>query len=248
MFKASLSDPSLLKDSIDTISKLIHEGIFEADEESLSLKAADRSTVAVVDFELKADAFEEYECDEKKELGVNIENFIQILKRAKGSDTLGFELSEDESQLIITIENDTKREFAMPLLSISSGEIPDTEQLEFPVEVEMKSSLIDKTVSDAEIISDSVVFKGEEGLLTMEAEGDSSSVKIETEAEKLVDMKVDEETRSRYPIDYLKKMIKAAKISDVVSVRFGNDYPMKLEFSEPEKIRLSFVLAPRVEE
>lgn len=248
MFKASLSDSSLLKDPINTISQLIHEGIFEVDEESLSLKAADRSTVAVVDFELKSDAFEEYKCDGEKELGIDIENFVQILKRAKNKDTLTLELSEDESQLSIKIENESVREFSMPLLSVSSGEIPTTEELEFPIKMEAGSSLIDKAVADAEIISDSIVFKGDENLLTMKAEGDSSSVKIETKAEDLIEMKTEEEARSRYPLDYLKKMMKASRVSKVVSMNFGNDYPMKLKFSEPEKVKLSFVLAPRVED
>lgn len=250
IFKAKLSDPSLLKDSIDTISEIIHEGLFQISSDSLYLRASDRATVAVVDFELKEEAFDEFECDEEEEVGINLEDFLEILMRAKGSDVLTLKLSEDESKLKIQIENGTKREFDMPLLSMSEGEVPETKQLEFSAEMEVRSSALQNGIKDVEIAADSVVFLAEDGNFIMKSEGDSSSVEVKTEkgSEDLMEIKVDEKSRSRYPIEYLKKMLKASKISDVTSLKFGSDYPMKLGFEEPGKVDMSFVLAPRVEE
>lgn len=250
MFKAKLSDPSILKDSIDTISQLIHEGIFEIDSESLSFRAADRATVTVVDFELDSSAFDEYECDEEHEIGINLEKFLEVLKRAKSDNELALELSDDESKLKVMISNVSERRFELPLLSVSRGEIPNTTKLEFSADLNLKSSLIKKGISDADIVSDSIVFKAEEGVFTMETSSDSSSVEIKTDSESddIVDMEVDEEVRSRYPLDYLKKITKASKISEVASLRFDEDYPMKMEYKRPEEVRLTFVVAPRVEE
>ena len=56
---------------------------------------------------------------------------------------------------------------------------------------------------------------------------------------------MDGNVKARYPLEYLKKMIKAAKIADSVSVNFGQDYPMKIEFKN-DLCQLSFVVAPRV--
>ncbi len=64
----------------------------------------------------------------------------------------------------------------------------------------------------------------------------------------LMSLDTADETKSRYPLDYLKKMVKAAKISDTVIVQFGQDYPMKLSFKSGDKASLQFVLAPRVSE
>jgi proliferating cell nuclear antigen len=84
----------------------------------------------------------------------------------------------------------------------------------------------------------------------MKAEGDISSAQLELEkgSESLIDMKVDGVVRARYPVDYLKKIVKAAKIADSVSLEWGQDYPMKLAFKAADKIYLSFILAPRVSE
>lgn len=232
MFKAKLSDPSVLKDSIDTISELIHEGLFQISEDSLYLRASDRATVAVVDFELDKEAFDEFDCDEETEVGINLEDLLEILKRAKSGESLVLELSEDESRLKIIIEDGSKREFNIPLLSISEGEVPETKQLEFDAELQMKSSVLDKGISDAEIVGDSVVFLADGSGFTMRSESDSSSVEAKTDkdSDDITEIKADGEVKSRYPIEYLKKMLNAAKISDMASLNFGTDYPIELEF------------------
>jgi hypothetical protein len=43
-------------------------------------------------------------------------------------------------------------------------------------------------------------------------------------------------------------MIKAAKLSDSVSLEWAQDYPLKMGFEVEGKLSLNFVLAPRVEE
>ena len=51
---------------------------------------------------------------------------------------------------------------------------------------------------------------------------------------------------SKYSIEYLKKISKASKLADVVSLEFANDYPLRAEYKLLDKLRLSFILAPRV--
>jgi hypothetical protein len=53
--------------------------------------------------------------------------------------------------------------------------------------------------------------------------------------------------RARYSIEYLKKMIQAAKLAEKVSIEFSKDYPLKLSFKVIDKLSLEFILAPRVE-
>ena len=61
-------------------------------------------------------------------------------------------------------------------------------------------------------------------------------------------MKVEgEKVRAKYSIEYLKKMINGSKIADEMTIRFNKDYPLKLEYKALDKVMLSFILAPRVE-
>jgi hypothetical protein len=51
-----------------------------------------------------------------------------------------------------------------------------------------------------------------------------------------------------FSLDYLSKMIGAKKLSDTVTVKMADEFPVRLEFEIPDEANLSFVLAPRIEE
>jgi hypothetical protein len=42
-------------------------------------------------------------------------------------------------------------------------------------------------------------------------------------------------------------MINGSKLSDEVLIQFSKDYPLRLEYKTVDKVMLSFILAPRVE-
>ncbi len=248
MFKAAISDVSLLRDSIDTISQLIGEGIFNLSKNGISLVATDRAMVAVVKFELKKDAFDDYKCDKESSIGVNIENLLQILRRAKSTDQITLEVSEDNSKLKIQMKGEGARKFSIPLLDITKGDIPEIDQLDFSAKMQIKTGVMEEGINDADIISDSVIFETDGKSLVIKTEGDSSSVESKIDKDSgLVEISGNG-VRSRYALEYLKKIMKAGKISETASLQMGRDFPMKLEFNHPDKVSMSFVLAPRVED
>jgi proliferating cell nuclear antigen len=248
MFKSRLTDPSLFINSIATIGELIDEGIFKLGKDGISFIAADRAMVAVVDFKISSTAFEKYELDAEQSIGLNVTNFLSVLKRCGSGDKLS--LSLQDNKLEVLIENSSKRRFVVPLLDLSKEEVPPIDQLEFTAKAIIKPDVIQSGIEDAEIIADAVLFETSGNKFIMKAEGDVSKAELELERgdEALIDLKADGEIRSRYPLGYLKKMIKASKIADSVSIQFGQDYPMKLEFKAGDKASLTMILAPRVSE
>lgn len=247
MFSAELSDARILRDSIDTISQIIDEGSFKIKKDGIELLATDRAMVAAVNFKLASSAFQRYECDKETAIGLNLSNFLTVLKRASG--LLRMKIGEDATLMELTIVGDSVRNFSIPLIVISSEDIPPISQLDFPASAEMKASVIEEGIADAEIIADSVVIEVSENAFMMRAEGDSSrtDLKVEKGNEPLVSLDARDSVKSRYPLDYLKKFIKAAKIADIAKIQLGNDYPMKLELRGSD-VYLAMVLAPRVEE
>jgi proliferating cell nuclear antigen len=248
MFKATLGNVGLLTDSISTIAELIDEGLFKLGKDGISLVAADRALVAVVDFKILSSAFEKYEADEEKSIGLNITNLLSVLKRASADDKVTLTLQD--SKLEIVLQNASRRRFVLPLLDLSQEEVPPVDQLEFAVSAELKPAVLQSGIADAEIVADSVLFEASPSRFGMRAEGDISSAQLELERgnQSLIELTGTVEVKSRYPLDYLKKMIKGAKIADSVKLNWGQDYPMKIEFKSKDKAQLSFVIAPRVAE
>lgn len=249
MFKAVTKDPKLLRDSIDTISQLIDDGLFKLKKSGIELLASDRAMVSVVDFKLKTSSFDEYVCDKETSIGLNLLNLLIILKRTNPGDQLTLILDEKENKLEIILKGKSVRKFAIPLIDISSEEIPPISQLQFQGIAEVKADVLQEGISDADIIADSVIIELGGNKLRMFAEGDSSKseLKLEKDNESLLDLTSKGIVRSRYALDYLKKIIKASRIAENAKIQLGTDYPMKIEFIG-DHASLSIVLAPRVSE
>lgn len=248
MFKAVITDSGLLKDSISTIGELIDEGIFKIDKNSLSLIAADRAMVAVVDFKLPATVFDVFEVDKEEKIGINMTNLVSVLKRSKPKDKITMELKGNK--LEISMENSSKRKFTVPLLDISQEEIPPIDQLNFNAKIKINAEILKNGLEDADIVGDSIVFHADKDKFTMNASGDISSTELTLEKgnKSLLDMDVTGDVKSRYPLDYLKKMVKASKLANDISMKWSKDYPMRLDFTTVDKVSLGFVIAPRVSE
>jgi len=244
-----MTDSSLLRDSISTIGELIDEGIFKVDKNGLGLIAADRAMVAVIDFKLPGTIFDEFKVDKEQNIAINLTNLVSVLKRVGANEKLEMELKDNRLEIIM--KNSSTRKFTVPLLDISQEEIPPINQLDFKARAKIKSDVLKNGIEDAEIASDSVIFEASKEGFSMRASGDISSTELSLEKgnEALLDLSVPTEpVRARYPLDYLKKMIKAAKLANDINIRWSKDYPMRMDFTSVDKVSLGFVLAPRVSE
>lgn len=250
MFKAEIEEVGLLKDSMKTISDLISEGLFQLTDEGVKLVAADPAMVGLVDFRLEKDVFETYEIDEEQKVGLNIENFYSILRRANSGDTITLEVDEDSSKFKITMENSSIRDFSLPILNLSEDDIPSVGDLDqFTFNAELDTSVLEGAIKDAMVVSDAVTITADGSSLQISAEGDQSGVDftVQEGAEGVHEMS-GSDARSMFSLDYLSKMIGAKKLSDIVTVKLGQDFPMRMEFIRPDEVELNFVLAPRIEE
>jgi proliferating cell nuclear antigen len=248
MFKAVMSDSSLLRDSISTIGELIDEGIFKVNKNGIELIAADRAMVAVVDFKLPATVFDKFEVDKEQNIAVNMTNLVSVLKRVGGNERLELELKDNT--LEIRMKNASTRKFMVPLLDITQEEIPPINQLDFKAKVKVKSEILKSGIEDADIVSDSVVFEASKDVFNLRASGDISSAELMLERgnDALLDMNATGVVTARYPLDYLKKIIKASKLANEINLRWSKDYPIRMDFTSVDKVSLGFVLAPRVSE
>ena len=87
----------------------------------------------------------------------------------------------------------------------------------------------------------------EKGKFNIHASGDLSQAKIEIKESDNIKIDANEKVKAKYSIEYLKKMIGGAKLSENVEIRFNNDYPLRLDFKTIDKLSFSFILASRIE-
>ncbi|MCD6495669.1 MAG: proliferating cell nuclear antigen (pcna) [Candidatus Aenigmarchaeota archaeon] len=247
MFKIVMNNGELLKKSIPIIADIIDEGVFQINQNGMSLLCPDRTMVAVVDMTIPSSAFDEFTADGTHNIGVNMSSFVDVIKRIKPNDKVT--LQSKDNRVLITLEGRGKRKFMLSLLDIQN-EKPPIDQLKFAGSVQLNSEILEDSIADADIISDSLVIQAAPDIFRISTKGDTSSAELELKKgdEGLISMEAADSIRARYPLEYLKKMIKASKITDKVTIEFGNDYPMRLGFTDTDKISMRFILAPRVED
>jgi len=248
MFEARLDDIDLLRDSIGTVSEMIDEAEISITEAGMRIVAADRAVVVVVDFFISRNAFTDYRNEEDRKIGVNLLNLLQILRRAMPNDIMNIKLVDNKLELVLI--GSSTRKFVLPLIDISREEAPPIDKFEFSANLRVNTEILSHGFDDADLITDSVVFTVRKDQLMLKAESDSSSTQLELQpgTEWLTIIDINEPVRARYSLDYLKKMIKIRKLFPEASISMSTDYPLKMEFESPGKMRLGFILAPRVEE
>lgn len=249
MFKASMSKSGLLRDSIQGISELISEGVFEIKKDGIYFKGTDPTMVTLVDFKLFSSVFDSYEVDSDQKISINLDNLISILRRANPSDKVLLELDSKENKFVVVLEGDSTRRFSIPLIDVEQGEIPEM-KLNFPASLELKSNVFIDGIEDAFIITDTVILGAHEKEFTMKAIGDLNQMELKLEKGHggLVNLNAKKEVSSKFSLDYMKKIAKAGKLTDKVQIFLGKDYPIRILFSQKDKLELSYTLAPRVED
>jgi len=243
--KLTLAEPRYLKDSISIISDLVSEARFKVTKDAIELVAMDPANVAMVIFKLFSSMFIEYDVPEDTEISLNLADLNQILRRAKQNDTVTLELT-GKNQLGIQLRGATTRTFTLPLLAADERE-QKVPSLTFPTVVTTPSTLLTEAVDDADVIGESVAFLAEPEKFTVIAEGDQNKLIVEVKGGEGTSITTDKNNRSKYSIEYLKKMTTAAKLSDEVQINFNQDYPLRLDYKVIDKVSLSFILAPRVD-
>ena len=235
-------------DLIATASNLIDEAAFKVTEEGISMRAMDPSRVVLIDLNLPEGIFSKYEVEEEETIGVNMDHFKKVLKRGKSKDTLILRKGDDNF-LEITFEGTAKRTFRLPLIEVEELEL-DLPELPFTAKVVLLGEVLKEAVKDASLVSDAMKFIATENEFVMKAEGETNEVEIKLtlEDEGLLDLEVEEETKSAYGISYLADMLKGIGKADEVTVRFGNEMPLQMEYYIRDEGRLVFLLAPRVED
>lgn len=243
--KLILAEPKYFKESVNIISELVGEAKFRIDNDGMQLIAMDPANVAMVVFRLLVPSFTRFEIKKPEEIAINLHNLKQVLRRIKPNDVLSLELSEDKFK--IELKGDNTRSFLVPLIDLEEKEqrVPE---LNFPYSIEMNSGVFSDLIEDVGVVAESVTLIGEKDKVTLKAEGDLSKANIEVmHGAGAVIKSTTEKIKAKYSVEYLKKMVGASKLCEMVSISFNNDYPMRLDYKEIDKMMVSFILAPRVD-
>ena len=249
MFKLKVAEAKLLRDMATAISILVDEATFKIDPEGLKLRAMDPSRVAMVDFEWPKTVFDEYVCTEPTKMCINISELLKLLKRATKDEVVELSLDEKTGRLQIKITGKYTRDFTMPTLEASEEDVP-TPKISFNVQAKATTDGLTQAIEDAQLVSDHVRIEADAEKIVFNATGDlmGATISLQKGSDTLLDLEVKEPSKATFSLSYLSEIIKAASAtSDLATLEFSSDMPIKLDFQQTKEGKLTFYLAPRIE-
>ena len=240
-------EATLFKRYIEGIAVLVDEAEFIIDEAGLSLKATDPSQISLIDFILPKTAFKTFEVKDQIKIGVDLNYLNQIISRAKPSDSLGLTVSTDNSKLNLSFIGSSKRTFSIPLLDLSSAELP-LPKIDFDSEIVINSSALQDSFKDALLISTHITLSIEKDSFIVKANSSKGNLEnvYANDAESIVSFKATNETTAMFPLDYLLSVTKAASTSTKVKLKLKTNAPIEISYEIGEG-KFKYFLAPRIE-
>jgi len=243
MFNAKVKS-EVLKGIIDVTSPLVNEVKFNIGKKGISLRAVDPAHVAMVDLEIKKDAFDEFKSDEM-ELGIDMDKLASIMRLSGMGDIVNLEYDENSNRLIVKIGNLTRR---MGLIDTAGMPDPKMPNLDLPGKIVIKASELIQGVRASEAVSDHLALTVNKDDFELFAEGDTDTVNLKLPKKLLIDLDTKNKCKSLFSIDYFSNMIKPVRSEEPVTIMMGNDNPIRVEFDIADKKgHVTYLLAPRIE-
>ncbi|MHA1852528.1 MAG: hypothetical protein ACTSUF_03365 [Candidatus Heimdallarchaeaceae archaeon] len=237
VFSGKLGWDNQFKKAIEIASNLINEAYLNFDKNGITIKEVFNNYTGLLDISINKKDFERYFLpDPPLKIAVNLQELLKALKCA--GSCLTIEIIENR----ITIRNDSET-FKIPILSEISNrqEInEDNLNLKFEKTIKLKASNLQEIISKTQKFLGSSSYGGNTivfsvnnlyltattGDETKQAEfkvGLASGIKKHQKPEKSV--------VSAFGDNLLKDILKAKRIEEEVELSFGNDQPLRAEFT-----------------
>ena len=243
MFNAKVKS-DIVKGIIDVTSPLVNEAKFNITSKGITLRAVDPAHVAMVDLEIKNNAFEEYKANDM-ELGIDLDKLSGIMRLANSGDTVSLEYDENSNRLIVKIGNLVRRMGLIDTAGMPDSKVPN---LDLPAKAIVKASELSKGVRASEAVSDHLALSVDKDAFELFAEGDTDTVNLKLPKDLLVELNSPGKYKSLFSIDYFSNMIKPVRGEDPITISIGNDNPIRVDFDIAGKNgHVTYLLAPRIE-
>jgi len=203
----------------------------------------------MVDFEWPKSVFDEYSCTELTIMCIIIGEMLKLLRRTAKDEVVELSLDEKTGRLQIKITGKYSRNFTMPTLEASEEEVP-TPKITFNVRAKAATQGLSQAIEDAQLVSDHVKIEADAEKLVFQATGDlmGATITLQKGSDALLDLETKEASKATFSLSYLSEIIKAASAtSEIATMEFSTDMPIRLEFQQTNEGKLIFFLAPRIE-
>lgn len=234
----------ILKTISRAITALVSECRIHFLTKGIHSRAVDPSNVAMVIVDVPKESLESYRLEAEKTIGLDMNRIFEISKSINAKDLVELSLIDETSLRIKSGSLDYSLALIDPSAIRKEPKIPE---LNLPAKIVLDSAEFKKAISATEKVSEHIVLKSDKNSFTIEAKGDVERMAFTMTGGELREFNGGE-ARSMFSLDYLREFCKVAGAGDQLTIYLGTNYPGRFCFElVGGKVRVEFILAPRVE-
>ncbi|MFX0080850.1 MAG: proliferating cell nuclear antigen (pcna) [Candidatus Hodarchaeota archaeon] len=253
-FTLKLENSRILKGIVETLASIIDETEFRVTPKEFTISAMDPSRICLLKLSIKKDDFDDYQCNKESKVGLNLDDLDKILKRSAANDSVEINFNETDQKIKIKMQREgvsRTRTFSLALLDIDIEEIPmdNLLKIEYPSNWVLDPDFLVEAIKDAEIYSEILNINANEGQgLIFSSSGQIGEMEYDLNEDDLIESDLQGSSSGAYSLTFLKAILKIASITEKLKISLKTDHPLKMNFDLLEGGKLSYFLAPRVEE
>ncbi|WP_435332867.1 hypothetical protein [Haloarchaeobius sp. TZWWS8] len=240
-FRATV-EAGVLDAVLDVVAAVADEALFQLREDGLFVRVIGPAEVAMVDLDLPAEAFVEYESDGGV-LGFDVATLAEASGLADGREALlSLELDADTHRLDVAGEHFS---YAIaPIHPDSIRSVPPVPTVDLPNSVTLDSDLLDRAVSACDRLAHSVHVAVEpaDETVSFRAEADVDDLAFTYGADALAAIEASEESETILSLDYASRIV--GEMDGEVTLQLGTEQPAFFEH-ERRGATVRNMLAPR---
>ncbi len=240
--KVITSQCSPIKTVIETLNGLLPSANFCFTKKQITLKAINVNSSLVVNMELDAENFEEYDCQVDRHcIGIKLANFHKIINSIGSNNVLSLIVDKnDPNRLGIRVavdEKDTIHNWRMNLLDTKPDEIEIIDINDYPVAISISSNYFQKICRDAgRHTTNFEISRGsnKQLILIFNSDNMQQETTVGTSKDNLTFLKndqADEIIQGKYSLKDLITFSKCTSISDRAIIYMSNDLPLMIQYS-----------------
>ena len=253
-FTLKLENSRILKGIVETLASIIDETEFRVTPKEFTISAMDPSRICLLKLSIKKDDFDDYQCSKESKVGLNLDDLDKILKRSAANDSVEINFNETDQKIKIKMQREgvsRTRTFSLALLDIDIEDIPmdNLLKIEYPSNWVLDPEFLVEAIKDAEIYSEILNINANEGQgLIFSSSGQIGEMEYDLSEDDLIESELQGLSSGAYSLTFLKAILKIASITEKLEISLKTDHPLKMNFDLLEGGKLSYFLAPRVEE
>lgn len=242
---------STIKVLVEALKEILTDTVFEITDKGIKICTMDSTHTILIHLRLESHKFEDFYCDGRKYIGINVLNLNKIIKTINNNDMISLFMKRDNNNVLgIKIENAEKhasRVTYMNLLDLENNNI-EIPSATFNSVITLPSSDFQKICRDINGIADYLEIKNINNQLILSCSGDFCSHEIticDSEQITVAHSSEKEIFQGVYNLKYLVLFTKCTNLSNTVELYLKNDYPLIVRYTVGSLGEIKLCLAPQ---